>query len=47
MYRQDSQDMEFPVAEDLARRGINLPSSATLTRENVAYVCERLRALRL
>jgi dTDP-4-amino-4,6-dideoxygalactose transaminase len=33
------------VAEDLARRGINLPSSATLTREQVARVGAALRAL--
>ncbi len=45
MYRQGSRDIEFPVAEDLARRGINLPSSAMLTRQDVAYVCERLREL--
>ncbi|MFI4989753.1 MAG: DegT/DnrJ/EryC1/StrS family aminotransferase [Solirubrobacterales bacterium] len=45
MYRADSDPADFPVAEDLAPRGINLPSSATLTREDVAFVCERLREL--
>jgi perosamine synthetase len=45
MYRQAAEGGEFPVAEDLARRGINLPSSAMLTRQDVAYVCERLREL--
>ena len=45
MYRESSSGREFPVAEDLARRGINLPSSATLTREQVARVCAALRAL--
>jgi perosamine synthetase len=44
-YRESNQGKAFPVAEDLARRGLNLPSSATLSREDVAYVCERLRAL--
>ena len=36
----------FPVAEDLGRRGMNLPSSATLTREDVAYVCAQLRKIK-
>jgi perosamine synthetase len=35
----------FPVAERLAARGINLPSSATLTEEEVAYVCRSLAEL--
>ncbi len=45
MYRESNSNREFPVAEDCARRGINLPSSATLTREQVARVCAALRAL--
>jgi perosamine synthetase len=45
MYRQDNAGREFPVAEDLARRGVNLPSSAALTREQVARVGARLRDL--
>jgi perosamine synthetase len=45
MYRDENHSQDFPVAEDLARRGVNLPSSATLEREEVAYVCEQLRAL--
>lgn len=45
MYRGDSRGMEFPVAEDLARRGINLPSSATLAREDVARIGACLRGL--
>jgi len=35
---------DYPVADRLAARGINLPSSAMLTREDVAYVAEALRA---
>jgi perosamine synthetase len=34
----------FPVAESLARRGLNLPTSAMLTRDDVRYVCEELSA---
>jgi perosamine synthetase len=45
MYRDASAARAFPVAEDLARRGLNLPSSATLERADVAYVCERLMDL--
>jgi perosamine synthetase len=44
MYRAANEGLQFPIAEDLARRGLNLPSSATLTRDEVAYVCECLRA---
>jgi perosamine synthetase len=43
MYRAANEGKTFPVAEDLARRGVNLPSSATLTRDEVAYVCAQLR----
>lgn len=32
----------FPVATDLAQRGINLPTHGLLTEEDVARVCERL-----
>lgn len=33
---------EFPVAEDLAAAGLNLPSSARLTRDDVAYVARAI-----
>lgn len=46
MYRQLNEGKTFPVAEDLGRRGVNLPSSATLTRDDVAYVCEQLRKIK-
>jgi perosamine synthetase len=45
IYAQQSKGTSFPVAEDLARRGVNLPSSAMLTRDDVAYVCDRVRSL--
>ena len=31
------------IAYSVARRGINLPSALNLTREQVAYVCDRFR----
>jgi perosamine synthetase len=45
MYRGGNAGRSFPVAEDLAQRGVNLPSSAMLTREDVGYVGARLRGL--
>jgi perosamine synthetase len=45
MYRQQNEGNGFPVAEDLARRGLNLPSSASLTRDDVNYVCHILSHL--
>jgi perosamine synthetase len=32
----------FPVAEEIGRKGINLPSGATLTPEQVDLVCDAL-----
>ncbi|HUW96882.1 MAG TPA: DegT/DnrJ/EryC1/StrS family aminotransferase, partial [Anaerolineae bacterium] len=42
MYRELAEGRSFPVAEQLAARGINLPSSATLSDEDVAFVCDEL-----
>lgn len=36
----------LPVAEELGRRGLNLPSAATLTAEQIDYVCDALIKLR-
>jgi len=44
-YREVAQGRSFPVAESVAARGINLPSSALLTSEEIAYVAETLAAL--
>jgi perosamine synthetase len=41
-YFDSSQKDNFPVAERIASRGINLPTSAELTREDVRYVCDSL-----
>lgn len=43
-YRDASRGEEFPVAESLARRGVSLPTWAGLSRDDLSYVCERLRA---
>ncbi len=42
MYRDENRERCFPVADDLAARGFNLPSSASLTEEDVAYICRML-----
>jgi perosamine synthetase len=39
------RDDTLPVAEDLAARGINLPSSTKLTEEQIDYVCAQIAAL--
>ncbi len=36
----------LPVAEELGRRGINLPSGATLTTEQIDYICDTLSNFR-
>jgi perosamine synthetase len=41
-YRELVGDATFPVAERLASRGLNLPSSALLEENDVAYVCDAL-----
>jgi perosamine synthetase len=43
-YREASRGEEFPVAESLARRGVSLPTWAGLSRDDLSYVCGRLRA---
>ena len=45
MYQSLAAGQSFPVADSVAARGMNLPSSANLTRDDVAYVAERLIAL--
>lgn len=41
-YAPDVAGERFPVAERVARRGINLPTWVGLTRDDVRYVCEGL-----
>ncbi|HEY5866899.1 MAG TPA: DegT/DnrJ/EryC1/StrS family aminotransferase [Candidatus Tectomicrobia bacterium] len=41
-YLNSSQGESFPIAEHIARYGINLPTWAGLTREDVRYVCDSL-----
>jgi len=43
-YADGAKGDPIPVAEDLAARGLNLPSSASLTDDDVRYVSEALHA---
>lgn len=43
MYQNIAAKQSFPVAEGLAKQGLNLPSSATLSDKDVEYICEHLR----
>jgi len=45
IYAEETAGQAFPVADRLAARGLNLPSSADLTEEDVHRVCETLLAL--
>jgi perosamine synthetase len=46
MYYQKNE--QFPVAEDLATRGINLPSYPMLTKEEVRFIAsEIIREIKL
>lgn len=40
----DYSDLSFPIAEDVAKRGLWLPSSVTLRNEEVAYICDCIKA---
>ena len=42
MYQELAEGRIFPIAEQLAACGINLPSSATMSDEDVTFVCDEL-----
>jgi perosamine synthetase len=44
-YLEYAKGEEFPVAAALSRKGINLPSSATLTDDQIVQVCDAIREL--
>ncbi len=41
IYKQRGQ--KFPIAEDIARRGITLPSYPALTKNDVIFICNKIR----
>jgi perosamine synthetase len=42
-YLDKSETGEYPVAEHVSRRGINLPTWAGMSREDVQYICGIIR----
>ena len=42
MYCDQNKGKVFPIAEYLSTRGINLPSSATLKKDDLSYICDSL-----
>lgn len=45
MYKPEVDGQVFPVADHLTTRGLNIPSGATLTPQDVDYVCDKLMCL--
>jgi perosamine synthetase len=46
IYYAAFQGQRYPVSEELCRRGLYLPSGATLTDAEIAYVCDMVREVR-
>lgn len=44
IYYRDYEDRSFPVAEELGRRGLYLPSGAMLSNEDIEYVAHTIKA---
>ncbi len=40
IYKKYAKNQEFPVADDISKRGLNLPSASNLTFTQVQQVCE-------
>jgi perosamine synthetase len=45
VYSKQFRNHKFPVADDISKRGVNLPSGTGLTAEEVSYVCECIKKL--
>lgn len=45
-YFRDFEGQRFPVAESLCRKGLYLPTSATLTTTDIDYICDCIAAAR-
>ncbi|MDI6826374.1 MAG: DegT/DnrJ/EryC1/StrS family aminotransferase [Candidatus Aenigmarchaeota archaeon] len=46
IYAKYYKKQKFPVADELSKKGINLPSGSTLKKEEIKYVCESISSLR-
>lgn len=45
IYADMTRGQDFPVADRISTRGLNLPSSASLTEDDIHYVCDKLIGL--
>ncbi|MGO9145146.1 MAG: DegT/DnrJ/EryC1/StrS family aminotransferase [Desulfomonilia bacterium] len=45
MYRSVSGENTYPVADRLSAQGMNLPSYAQLSTQDIEYVCDRLTGI--
>ena len=45
IYGNYNKKEKFPVSEKLARNGLNLPSSSTLTDKDIIFICEKINEL--
>lgn len=43
MYNNNNE--KVPIAEELARKGLNLPSSVNLTLDNISYICNTINTI--
>lgn len=41
-YAKDNKDLNFPVTEQLAKTGINLPTFVNLKEEDIIYICKTI-----
>lgn len=44
-YSEQYPHLSLPIAEDLAARGINLPTYAGLAEENIQYICNQIKRI--
>jgi perosamine synthetase len=44
LYEQQFKEERYPVAEELSRKGMNLPSGNELTQEEVQYIAEAIKS---
>jgi len=42
----DLSDGSYPVADELSRKGLYLPSSSSLTKKDIRFVCENIRKIK-
>jgi len=45
-YKDKFKNEKYPIAENLSKRGVNLPSGNTLTKEEVEYVVNAIKSIK-